>query len=264
MNKLKKKLKKVPLIGPLLLSVKRKWFHENDFLDTLGISRSMDSASLWIDKLLLNNDACIIQIGSNDGKHGDPLFELIKKNKNWNVLFVEPIPYLFEKLQDNYGQDSRFKFENIAINDGSQQIFYSVKKEAKNHLPNLPLWYDQLGSFIRENIINNLGEDIEPFIEETLINGITLERLFQNNQIKDLSLLHIDTEGYDWKILSQIDLTRFNPAIILFEHKHLLNSEKKEAIDFLKSKYSIYRIEEDLICCHKDQINKGLNSWRII
>ena len=46
---------------------------------------------------------------------------------------------------------------------------------------------------------------------------MTIEALFQKNDIKELSLLHIDAEGYDWKILSQLDLECFNPKIILFE-----------------------------------------------
>src|SRR5690606_24164700 len=111
-----------------------------------------------------------------------------------------------------------------AINDGSQQIFYSVKENAKNHIPNLPCWYDQLSSFKKENILKHLNGTLEPFIEETLINGLTLDQLLQNNNVKDISLLHIDTEGYDWKILSQLNLGRFNPSIILFEYKHLSNS----------------------------------------
>lgn len=260
MKELKEKLKEIPLLGPSLLFIKRKWFHKKDFLDSLGIPNCLDSPTVWIGKLLLDNKASLVQIGSNDGVHGDPLFELINKNKNWKVLFVEPVPYLFGKLKNNYGLDSRFVFENVAINDGSQQIFYSVKENAKNHIPNLPSWYDQLSSFNKENIIKHLDGALEPYIEETLINGLTLEQLLQNNKIKNISLLHIDTEGYDWKILSQLDLDLFNPAIILFEHRHLANAEKKEAIDFLKSNYSIARLGGDVICCHKELIVKNLKN----
>ena len=28
------------------------------------------------------------------------LYHLIQKNKNWKALFVEPVPYLFERLED--------------------------------------------------------------------------------------------------------------------------------------------------------------------
>ncbi len=71
--------------------------------------------------------------------------------------------------------------------------------------------------------------------------------------------MHIDTEGYDWKILSQLDLNRFSPAIILFEHKHLTKSRKKKnQFHFLKANYSIFRLDGDLICFHKELFKKNL------
>ncbi len=246
MIKLKHKLKNTPLIGDLLVYIYRKWTYVKPNI--------FDEPSIWISKLLTNNKIIIVQIGSNDGKLGDPLFHLIQKNKNWEVIFVEPVPYLFDRLKSNYGIDSRFKFENVAINDGSKQIFYSVKEEANIHIPNLPNWYNQLNSFDKENILKHLNGVLEPFIEETLINGLTLEDLFKNNKVETLDLLHIDTEGYDWKILSQLDLDRYCPSIILFEYKHLAKSEKNESINFLKPKYSIFKLGGDLICLHNDFI----------
>jgi FkbM family methyltransferase len=249
-RKLKLLLKKLPLVRssiiPLYRIYRKLCYPKYNF----------DVPSIWIRKLLSKNDANIVQIGSNDGKYGDPLSKLIKKNTKWKALFVEPVPYLFERLKTNYGSDSRFSFENAAINDGRQQVFYSVKEEAKKHIPNLPIWYDQLGSFDKENLLKHLDGHLEPFIKETLMSGITLKELFQKNNIQHLDLLNIDTEGYDWKILSQLDLDSFNPEIILFEHKHLTKSEKINSINFLKSNYSIFELEGDFICLHNDLESK--------
>ena len=245
-TRFKNKLKNTPLLGVLLKYIYRKMTYVKPVY--------FDKPSVWIGQILTSNKLNIVQIGSNDGKHGDPLFELIQKNKNWKVLFVEPVPYLFDRLKSNYGVDSRFTFENTAINDGSKQIFYSVNQKAKIHIPNLPAWYDQLNSFNKENIIKHLDGVLEPYIEETEINGLTLDCLLKNNKVEILDLLHIDTEGHDWKILSQLDLERYRPSIILFEYRHLTASEKKESIIFLKPKYTIFKLGGDLICMNTDLI----------
>ncbi len=213
-------------------------------------------AEVWIDAVFKNQKIQIVQIGSNDGKSKDPLFDLIQKNTNWQALFVEPVPYLFERLKANYGDDPRFTFEKVAINDGSQQTFYSVKEEAKNHIPDLPVWYDQLNSFDRENIVKHLDGALEPYIVETEIEGITLQKLLSKNQIQQVDLLHIDTEGYDWKILSQLDFKQYQPNVILYEHRHISEEERKASLNFLKRKYRIYNLGGDFICISKTKIKK--------
>lgn len=255
MKSIKKLLFKLPFLGQRIQRYHRK---KNRYV--------FDRPTVWIDRLLPNEPIQIVQIGSNDGMHGDPLRDLIKRNDQWKALFVEPIPYLFEKLKENYGQEPRFSFENSAINDGKEQIFYSVKEEAKNHIENLPKWYDQLGSFKKENITKHLNGALEPYIIETQLTGLTLDRLFQKHGIQKLQLLHIDTEGYDWKVLSQLDLNSYQPQIILFEHVHLTPEEKSHAINHLKSKYSIVQVGNDMICLKRDtyQLKRlGLNGKRI-
>lgn len=248
-RKLKQILKKVPGLGSLLVFINRRFLMEK--------VAPYDEPSLWLQKLLKDEEVRIVQIGSNDGANGDPIFDLVKRNNSWKALFVEPVPYLFERLKSNYGSDSRFSFENVAINDGTKQKFYSVKKEAKKDLPDLPTWYDQLGSFDKENILKHLDGVLEPYIEESYISGVSLEELFRRNNIEELSLLHIDTEGYDWKILSQLNLGFIQPKIILVEHKHLIKIEKKHLINFLKPHYLLYSLGGDIIGILKDYKNKG-------
>jgi FkbM family methyltransferase len=246
--KLKQSLKKIPVFGKLLILVNRRFF-----IKRYG---PYDTPSIWLSKLIKEDKVQIIQIGSNDGLHGDPIYDLIKKQTKWRALFVEPIPYLFERLKKNYGIDTRFSFENVAINDGTQQTFFSVKEEAKVDLPNLSFWYDQLGSFKKENILKHLDGILEPYIIETQLSGMSLNELFQQNNIQDITLLHIDTEGYDWKILSQLNLDQIKPKVILIEHKHLAIIEKRNLINFLKPDYLVFRLGGDLIGILNNRVNK--------
>ena len=247
-RKIKRVLKKIPLIGILSGYLYRRFLIRKTAI--------FDVPNKWLNKFLNGDNVSIVQIGSNDGVHGDPIYKLIRKNTTWKALFVEPIPYLFERLKKNYGSDVRFSFENVAINSGTQQTFYSVKEEAKADLPNLPPWYDQLGSFNKENILKHFDGILEPYIVEKQLSGLSLDELFYRNEIQEITLLHIDTEGYDWIILSQLNINKIKPKIILFEHKHLSNSERVDSVTFLKDEYIIYKLGPDFICILKSYINK--------
>lgn len=204
----------------------------------------------WL--LKLPPDAQIVQIGSNDGKQGDPIFEVLKSKPDWKALFVEPVAYLFDRLVANYGTSPNFQFYNAAINQGEVVPFYYVDQRAKNFIEDLPYWYDQLGSFDRNHIIKHLDGILEPFIVEILLNGTSLGELFVKFSIKRIDLLHLDTEGHDWKILSQLDLSIMSPTLILFEHEHLSEKEKIESVRFLADDYHLCKFGMDVLAIHRN------------
>jgi len=217
-------------------------------------------SAYWFDKVLSNHGAFLVQIGSNDGKTGDPLFPLLQKNKNWKALFVEPVPNSFQKLKANYPDSQRFNFENVAINEGKEMNFYWVDTKAKDTFPDLPYWYDQLGSFNQQHILKQFDGKLEPFIRTQKLEGINLPTLFSRNNISLIDILHIDTEGYDWKILSQLNLEQFKPKFILFEQNHLSKKDHQKAVQFLSEKYCLFSLGIDILAANnsigKDTIDE--------
>lgn len=205
----------------------------------------------WFHRVLEKRAAFLVQIGSNDGKTGDPLFELLQKNKAWKGLFVEPVPYLFQRLKKNYPDTSRFQFENAAINDGQALEFHWVDPIIKEKEKDLPFWYDQIGSFNKEHIINVLDNKLEPYIISQTLEGITLATLFERHQVKEFDILHIDTEGYDWKVLSQLNRKKYAPTFILYEHLHLSEEAITASYDFLKADYQLFKIGIDILAVHQ-------------
>jgi FkbM family methyltransferase len=175
-----------------------------------------------------------IQVGANDGVRGDPLRRLILENENWTGIFVEPLIFYFQQLKNNYHNASRFVFENVAIasEPGRKQIFY-VSRDAETALGNeLPSWFYGLGSFERSHILNHLaglGEKIEPYIVEEEIEAIPLQTLLDRNGVARIDVLNIDTEGFDYKVLSQVNFERYKPLVVLYEHKHLSADERNRA-----------------------------------
>lgn len=166
-----------------------------------------------------------VQVGSNDGLQGDPIHDLIVSRDSWTGIFIEPIDFLFQRLRKNYGEAERFIFENVAIGtEKGSKTFYYVSAKAKTEL-DLPYWHDQLGSFEKSHITKMLGEQMTPYIVEEDVECLPLQDVLDRNGVKAIDLVHIDTEGFDYKVLSQLDLTRYKPSVILFEH-HLLPDEE--------------------------------------
>ena len=238
----------MPNIKTLLARIKRSLFKKPFIKDP-------KLPGFWFDWALKNENAFLVQIGSNDGKTGDPLYPLLQKNKNWKALFVEPVPSSFAKLKANYPDSQRFTYENVAINEGRRMTFYSVDPAAKNTLPDLPYWFDQLGSFNQAHILKHFDGKLKPFIREQILEGVSLPNLLGRNAVEKISILHIDTEGYDWKILSQLDLEKYEPQFILFEQNHLSQNDKQAAEIFLGEKYVLFSLGIDILA-----VNKILNA----
>jgi FkbM family methyltransferase len=194
-------------------------------------------------------DLFIVQIGSNDGKTGDPIFSLLQRNPSWKALLVEPVPFLFERLQSNYRYNSNIQFDNVAIAEKAGiRAFYYIDPAAKQHFPNLPHWFDQLGSFDRGHIARHFWETLGPFIISTELATLPLATLLDRNRVTRMDVLHIDAEGSDWIILRQLDITAFQPKVILFEHKHLPATDKSAAMAFVERNYEITDLGDDFFC----------------
>lgn len=189
-----------------------------------------------------------LQIGSNDGRFGDPLVRLIKDRGNWSGIFVEPVPYAYERLKLNYGVSEKFTYEQLAIGEAFEtKTFYYVSEAAKDDLgKQLPPWYDQLGTFERPHILKHLDGILEPYIIEVPIDCVPLQHILEKNNVQSLDVLHIDTEGFDYQVLRQFDLPRYLPRVVLFEHKHLSKADQDAADQLLiESGYSLTKISGD-------------------
>jgi len=186
------------------------------------------------------DEVFFIQVGSHDGITGDPIHNLIIENIRYQGIFIEPVPHSFERLKKTYqcakNSSQRLRFENIAIAQTNEtRKFYYLSQDIKDDkalINSLPLTYDQLSSFNRKHL-ETLGEEIIPYIVETDVPCLSLQELLIKHQVKNLDLIHIDVEGFDYFVLAQIDFSRYRPKVILYEHVHLTVYEKDSAIALL-------------------------------
>ena len=182
-----------------------------------------------------------VKIGANDGITGDPCSDILLANTNWKGLLIEPVPYCFDRLKANFQDSRRFRLEQIAVGElAGEATFYYVDPKAIHRMPNLPAWFDQLGSFDKKHIMKHLDGILEPYILECKVQVFPLTDVLIRHRIQDVHLLHVDTEGYDYEVLKSLDFAKFTPFVIFVEHKHLADAKKTEMLHLLrKHGYSI-------------------------
>lgn len=194
-----------------------------------------------------------VKVGANDGVTGDPFGEALLRTEQWNGLLIDPVPYCVDRLKEIYSDRLRFTIEQKAVSQatGSASFFY-VSKAARRRLPTLPNWYDQLGSFNREHIVKHLGGKLVPFIKQVEVDCDSLDNILRYHQLSEVTLLHIDTEGYDLEVLKSLSLKKLSPPWIMVEHKHLSSGDRQEMIALLAScNYDISDTGSDFFAMHK-------------
>jgi FkbM family methyltransferase len=206
-----------------------------------------------------------VKVGANDGITGDPFGDSLLKNSKWTGILIEPVPYCTDKLKKVYSDRQRFIIDQSAIgNISSIKKFYFVSESAKNSLPNLPDWYDQLGSFDRQHIINHLDGILEPFIIEIDVNINTLHNIIKKHQLSHVTLLHIDTEGYDLEVLKSLNFSDLCPSWIMIEHRHLSEIDREEMITLLSSNdYDICDLGGDFFAMYRKADTRLQRSGRV-
>ena len=164
-----------------------------------------------------NKSLSFIQIGAYDGKSNDPIFRYVTQYE-WRGVLVEAQKYAFDLLVKNYSGFNNLCFENLAIGKSNLQFaFYKIK----DYIPGLPEWSKRVASFYPDIIAKNslLPKD-ENIVEQITVECISFETLVEKYNIKNLDLLQVDAEGFDYEIIKMIDFNKIKPSIIHFDHKH--------------------------------------------
>jgi FkbM family methyltransferase len=179
------------------------------------------------------DDFCFIQIGANDGKTFDPLYELIIKNKNWRGILFEPGIQAFEELKLTYEGYDNLTLVNSAVSnfDGPGTLFCG--KTTPHFTLNKRKAIDMF--------------DIVPIEEE--INVVSPQKIINDYNIKDIYLLQIDTEGHDFTILKSFLENNYLPLMLRFEHINLTyeGTNDHEVIKYLsKFGYESFYVKDDV------------------
>jgi len=199
-----------------------------------------------------------VQLGANNGMHGDPLYEYVKKY-NLKGLAVEPEQNSFKQLKENY-KDCSVKCVDNAIGDKHMKLpFYSVKDFALENVDERRYsMLTAISSLDKTSFIRCLKKKIrkdenpDDYTKVTMLDVITFDELCENNGVNKIDFLQIDVEGLDWKILKTIDLKKYSPTIINFEMMHLSEKELNDSKKLLERHgYKWFRYYNIDMCAYK-------------
>jgi FkbM family methyltransferase len=189
-----------------------------------------------------NPDFFFIQVGAHDGVRLDPIRESILAFHPRGLL-IEPMPDAFSRLRETYRSEPQLAFEQVAIGDEPGHLpFYSIKPGSE--------WRDLevVASFDREHV-KRFGVP-EEYIEETTVEVVTFSSLLERCGIKDATLLQVDTEGYDYRVVKSALEAGLRPKIINYEHIHLSRNDQLRCKRMLFARgYRFVDLGLETLCC---------------
>lgn len=170
-------------------------------------------------KKFIKPGSIAIDIGAHTGDTPIPMS--LAAGVSGKVLAFEPNPYIFKILEvnANLNKDKGTIIPiNYAVTVEDGEFFYSSSEASFNN------------GGISDNQPDKHGKFSMPF----KVKGLNLERYLQKNHATEaskISLIKVDTEGYDMQILKSIEevIKKFRPAVI-FECFGKLTKAEREAL----------------------------------
>lgn len=174
-----------------------------------------------------NENFFFVQVGSCDGKTGDPIYEFVTKF-GWQGILVEPVKHLFEKLLVTYKNRAGLHFENVAISEepGPKSIYRITSVTKNGSVP----WYERSSSFNKQHLLRQI-DTIKRYLPTAEIVAEQVwcrpfSYLLDKYNVQAIDLLHIDAEGYDYEIIKMVPFDRLRPQMIFYESEHLSAEDK--------------------------------------
>lgn len=200
----------------------------------------------------------IIQVGANDGKHNDPIYDFVKEYKDsTNIILIEPIETVIPYLEENYSYHPSSEIVNKAIGDqeSSSIRLYGVNQNYWNDInagygedwPNyrIPTGVtttnkDQLLRWVSNNVqVDDNPKNIIEKFDVEVTQPISV--IDQSQNVNNVQLLQVDAEGMDDEIVYSFLEENIYPNIINIESKHLSQQRRQKYDRKLRNNgYNVY------------------------
>ena len=142
-----------------------------------------------------------IEAGAADGISQNNTL-LLEKSLGWKGLLIEPNKFAFEIC--------KYRRPSCIVENSALVSFDYTDDLIKGDFAD-----QSFGGYMMGGCTNNHKKDSHAVAR-------TLSDIIDQHNIKDITFLSIDVEGYEIEALSGIDYSRHSPDYILFEdHKHL-------------------------------------------
>ena len=173
----------------------------------------------------------LIQLGANVGN--DHVQKFINHYINFSkIILVEPITKCHQILGKNYSNIKNVFIESSVIvsdlNSPPGEVdFYMVDyPEYKFHLENYEV------SSLYENLTSSRGEGWDNLGKKVKLRSLNFESLVSKYNLQAIDFLFCDIEGEDEKVLNNLDLSKYNFKIVMWEQNNT------ESTSLLKQKFN--------------------------
>ena len=179
----------------------------------------------------------IIEVGANDGKYADPIYEFVREHQNrTNIILIEPQDELIPYLRENYSYHQSSEVYNKAIGTRKSTIqLYRIKKGYwdrinVNYGEHWPEYRVPTGvtTSNEKQLLDWISEHIQTeskpseVIEKYDVDVVQPNEVISRSQIiNKVHLLQVDAEGLDNKIVYNFFDNNIFPSIVNIESKHL-------------------------------------------
>ncbi len=171
-------------------------------------------------------DGYFVDVGAYDGvKYSNSLF--FEKYRNWLGICIEPIPKIFQQLETNRptaicieGCTGKENLDTVNFNwvDGPSEMLSGIASDYHpSHVARILAENRQLGGVNRS----------------LTVPMFTLEKIFDENEIKYVHYLSVDTEGSELQTLQGINFDKVTIDIIDVEENY--ESDAQKIAQFLSS-----------------------------
>ena len=199
----------------------------------------------YLSELLKQPSFFFIQIGAHDGVRFDNLYQKVTEVNVYGIV-IEPIKKYFDRLEMNYEDYPFVKALNIALHPTDKEVVIHHVDNSKDTNNTLKPWSGGLGSLFVDH--HNKTKIPDEYMVATKVKSMTFMGLIHQHKIKNVDLLQIDVEGFDYEILKMIDFSKIKPKLIKYEHVNLpteLQTNSKNLL--IRNGYKIYIENNDTI-----------------
>ncbi len=201
-------------------------------------------------------DFGLVVIGAHSGIF---LKDLISDYTDQKILLVEPVPYNYQILENEYKDHPDILIcKNAILDKAKKDNFYYVKKNSISKLGKH--WASQIGSFNKNHILNHKNKRFnikDDDIQSVEVEFITFSDLIKKYSINSIDKLQIDVEGAEYMIMNSINYQEIKINKIFFESKHFDgtffegNKLKEIKEKLISNGYNLEQVDKENILASK-------------
>tara|TARA_Y100000590_G_scaffold262476_1_gene294536 strand:- start:1059 stop:1790 length:732 start_codon:yes stop_codon:yes gene_type:complete len=184
----------------------------------------------------------VFLIAIDVGTHKGETIDFFLDNFNIKKIYCcEPNAEVFSELNNKKKyQDEKIKLFNLGLGQLNEEKQLSILRDSSSSTLN-PFNENSKYFKRKKKILNYFSYSDEYISKKELVKILKTSDFINQNQIKDIDVLKIDTEGYEYKILKGINNDQFKfIKFIYFEHHYDLMLNKgykfRDINDFLVEK----------------------------